>query len=48
MLIVNDTPTAAIHAASLVLIDSGSLLEIRGERVQDLRSPGPLEGLVKG
>jgi phosphatidate phosphatase APP1 len=48
MVLVQDTITAAEHAAEHGLIDPAALPEIRGERADDLAAPGPFEGVWRG
>lgn len=48
LVLVHDTVTAAEHAADRGLIDSAALSRIREERSDDLRAPGPFEGLAQG
>lgn len=47
LLLVEDTVTAAEHAASIGLIDPSALPEVRGEKAEDEAQPGPIVGAMK-
>jgi hypothetical protein len=48
MLLVPDTVAAAIHAASLKLIDPEILPDIQAEKEEDEQAPGPVEQIISG